>query len=94
MMDSSDEEVQDRMTQEIQMVVPQFPDEPTFCEIFRWPEAVCLSSPGQIPAMQRLKVAVNDYQGLDLAGEYLNLPSVEGAIDSGVKAARRVLKHG
>lgn len=93
MMGWDDGRIQDKMTQELQMVVPQFPDDPIFCEIFRWPEAVCLSSPGQISSVQRLKVGIRDYEGIELAGEYLALPSVEGAIDSGMKAANRVLKR-
>jgi oxygen-dependent protoporphyrinogen oxidase len=93
MLDWDDEKIQRKMTDEIQMVVPQFPDEPLFCEIFRWPEAVCLSSPGQITAVQKLKVGMREYPGLHLVGEYFGMPSVEAALNSGVKAANKVIKH-
>jgi protoporphyrinogen/coproporphyrinogen III oxidase len=92
MMDWDDERVRERMVQEIQMVVPRFPDEQSFFKVFRWPEAVGLSSPGQITAIQRLKVALKEYEGLHLAGEYMGLPSVESAIDSGIRAAKSVAR--
>ena len=92
MMEQSDDEIRERVTHDIQMVIPTFPDEPIFCEIFRWPEAVCLSSPGQITAVQRLKVAAREYKGLHLVGEYFGMPSVEAAINSGMKAAERILQ--
>jgi protoporphyrinogen oxidase len=71
--------------------VPSFPDEPVFCEIFRWPQAVHLCSPGQITAVQKLNAALREYKGLHLAGEYFGMPSVEAAIYSGAKAAEKVL---
>lgn len=92
MLDMSDAEVQARVVREIQTVVPDFPTEPIFCEIFRWPQAVCLSGPGQIAAVQKLRVALREYQGLHMAGEYFGMPSVEAAINSGVKAAEGVLR--
>jgi protoporphyrinogen oxidase len=92
MLEWSDEKVQERAIHDLQTVVPQFPDEPIFCEIFRWPQAVCLSSPGQITAVQKLKVAMREFKGLELAGEYFGMPSVEAALTSGVKASQKVLK--
>jgi protoporphyrinogen oxidase len=91
MLDMDDAEVQSRVTRDIQSVIPGFPDEPLFREIFRWPQAVCLSSPGQIAAVKRLKAGLGEYRGLHLAGEYLGMPSVEAAIYTGVRAAERVL---
>ncbi|MBU1672026.1 MAG: FAD-dependent oxidoreductase [Actinobacteria bacterium] len=87
-----DAAVRDRVLGDIQRVVPTFPDEPVFTEIFRWPEAVCLTGPGHITAVQRMKVGLRDYQGLHLAGEYLGMGSVEAAIHTGVKAAEKVLR--
>lgn len=91
MLGMSDKEVRERVTRDIRAVVPRFPDEPIFCEIFRWPEAVCLSSPGQITAVRRMKVALRPYEGLHLTGEYFGMPSVEGALHSGVQAAERII---
>ena len=91
MLDWDDAKIKQKMIDEIQMVIPQFPDEPIFTEIFRWPEAVCLSGPGQITQVQKLKIGLRDYQGLHLVGEYFGMPSVEAALHSGVKAAKKVL---
>lgn len=92
MLDWTDSKIQDHVTREIQMIVPRFPDDAIFCEIFRWPEAVCLSSPGQITSVQKLKVAMREYKGLHLSGEYFGMPSVEAALTSGVNSANKVLK--
>jgi protoporphyrinogen/coproporphyrinogen III oxidase len=92
MLEWSDEKVQEHVIRELQTVVPQFPDEPIFCEIFRWPEAVCLSSPGQITSVQKLKVAMREFNGLELVGEYFGMPSVEAALNSGVKASQKIIK--
>ena len=92
MLDMDDAAVQARVTRDIQSVIPEFPDEPLFCEIFRWPQAVCLSSPGQIADVRRLKAGLREYRGLQLVGEYFGMPSVEAAIYTGVQAAERVLE--
>lgn len=92
MLEWDDEKVRERAIHDLQSVVPQFPDEPMFTEIFRWPQAVCLSGPGQITSVQKLKVGLREYKGLELAGEYFGMPSVEAALNSGVKAADRLLK--
>ena len=91
MLDWDDAKVKQKMIDEIQSIIPLFPDEPLFTEIYRWPNAVCLSSPGQITAVQKLKIGLREYPGLHLVGEYFGMPSVEAALHSGVKAARKVL---
>ena len=92
MLEMGDEEVRDRVVAEIRRILPSFPAEHIFCEIFRWPQAVCLSGPGQIAAVQRLKTVIPGYRGLHLAGEYLGMPSVEAAVHFGVQAAERIIK--
>lgn len=86
-----DEAVKEKVMAEILRILPSFPPEPLFCEIFRWPKAVCLSSPGQIAAVQHLKSALPGYRGLYLAGEYMGMPSVEAAVHFGVQAAERII---
>lgn len=92
MLEQTDGEIQDRVTRDIQTFIPGFPDKPIFCEIFRWTEALCLKSPGQIASVERLKTGLRAYDGLFLAGEYFGMPSVEAAIHSGVQAAERLLE--
>lgn len=91
MLEQSDEQVLEKVTGDIRKVVPRFP-EPLFTEIFRWPEAVCLTSPGQTAAMQRVKAALREYKGLHLAGEYFGMGSVEAAVFSGTGAATRAVR--
>lgn len=91
MLEWSDEEAEGRVIDEIRRIIPSFPAESIFNEIFRWPEAVCLSSPGQIAAVQHLKSALPGYRGLYLAGEYMGMPSVEAAVHFGVQAAERII---
>jgi len=92
MLEWDDAKIYDKAIHDIQMVVPQFPDEPIFKDIYRWKEAVCLSGPGQITAIQKLKVGMRDFKGLHLVGEYFGMPSVEASLNSGVKAAEKVVK--
>lgn len=90
-----DEEVLRRVTGEIQRYFPSMPDEPLFSEVHRWREAVCLTPPGMLRAVQAAKEGgLREPSGLCLAGEYMYMPSVEGALQSGMDAAREVLSRG
>jgi len=91
-MQTPDDELKRIMTEDIRRVMPHFPDNPTLAEVHRWNEAVCLQSPGQYPAVLKLK---NEYarevRGLFLAGDYMSLfSSVEAALRSGLYAADMV----
>jgi len=88
-----DAEVFSRLKGEIRRFIPSMPDEPYFSEIYRWDEAVCLSPPGMLREMLRLKRDhYRDVKGLYLAGEYLNMPSVDGSLRSGIDAAEAALR--
>lgn len=91
----SDEEVFSILREEIRRFVPALPREPLFGEIHRWDEAVCLSPPGMLRAVEEMKRSYpREVKGLRLAGEYLFMPSVEGALRSGMDAAEAVLRFG
>ncbi|HQP31006.1 MAG TPA: NAD(P)/FAD-dependent oxidoreductase [Deltaproteobacteria bacterium] len=88
-MRTPDAELKRIMIEDIRRVMPQMPDKPPLAEVHRWNEAVCLQSPGQYPAVLKLK---NEYarevRGLFLAGDYMSLfSSVEAALRSGLYAA-------
>jgi len=90
--DAADDEVGKTLIKELQRFLPAMPDEPLFTEIYRWREAVCIGQPGMLSAMAALKRDhYRDLAGLYLAGEYLNMPSVESAAFSGVYAAQAAL---
>ena len=88
----SDEEIGRRFLAEIRRLVPAMPDNPLFLRVYRWKEAVALSPGGTLSAMHRLRTdGIPGADGLFLAGEYTDIPNVEGALNSGVAAAHNVL---
>ena len=89
-----DAEITERCIEEIRKVVPGMPRQPLFSRVYRWDEAVCLSPGGTLSALHRLRSdGVPGADGLFLAGEYTDIPGVEGALRSGVVAAERVLRR-
>ncbi|WP_458010908.1 protoporphyrinogen/coproporphyrinogen oxidase [Candidatus Solincola sp.] len=90
-----DGEVFSLLAEEIRRFIPSMPKEPLFSEIYRWEEAVCLSPPGMLRAVEELKErGLREVKGLRLAGEYLFMPSVDGALRSGIDAAESILSGG
>lgn len=93
LMSLSDKEVVAKVIEEARRLGGNVSSEPLVADVIRWPEAICLESPGQFPAMYCLKRNnIRDVEGLHLAGSYMYLVScVEGALRSGEDAARAVL---
>ena len=90
----SDEEIKRALIKEVKRFLPAMPDEPLFTNIYRWREAVCIGQPGMLTAFTEIKQGhYRDVGGLYLAGEYLNMPSVESAAYSGVFAAQAALRN-
>jgi protoporphyrinogen oxidase len=91
--DMPDADVLSRLKGEIRRFIPSMPEEPLFSEIYRWDEAVCLSPPGMLREIHRMKKDhYRDVKGLFMGGEYLNMPSVEGSLRSGIDAAEAALR--
>jgi oxygen-dependent protoporphyrinogen oxidase len=64
----------------------------TRARTYRWPEGWTLFPPGHAAWLAGLRRALSEDPGrVALAGDYLHVPSVEGAVMSGVRAAERVL---
>ena len=64
------------------------PRVPRFIRVYRWPEAVCLAAGDMPRAIEGLRRTTHPgCRGLFLAGEYMGLPSVNGALASGREAA-------
>lgn len=88
-----DADIRSTLLAEVRRILPAMPGQPLFTAVRRWDEAVCLAPPGMLTAMQRLRRHhYRDLPGLFLAGEYLGMPSVEGALRSGLDAAAAVLR--
>ncbi len=66
-------------------------DEGLFRRVYRWKEAVCMGRPGMFRAIADLRSHIGrDIENLFFAGDYMRVPSVNGALASGVDAANEV----
>ena len=87
-----DDEIKRRAIEEVRSFSPAMPQEPLFTRVYRWKEAVYLASGGVTTEMQALRQqGLPGVKGLFLAGEYMDIPGVNGALRSGVNAAEDVV---
>ena len=91
-----DEEIKRRMLGDVRRNPPPnsaLPgdDEGLFARVYRWKEAVCMMSPGMFKAVAEMRRQLDrDVKNLFLAGDYMRVPSVNGALASGIDAAKEV----
>ena len=91
-----DEEIKRRMLCDARRNPPpgsRLPDdeEGLFWRVYRWQEAVCMGQPGMFTAVADIRRQLGrDIPNLFLAGDYTSVPSVNGALASGVGAAEEV----
>lgn len=84
----SDTEIADRIIEEMRKYLPAMPDNPLFTRVYRWPEALCLAPGGMLKEIYEMRQRQPaDLKGLFLAGDYMRMPSCNGALLSGVDAA-------
>ena len=63
-------------------------DEGLFYRVYRWEEALCMGTPGMLAAMAKIPGQLaGRIDNLFLAGDYMGVPSVNGALSSGERAA-------
>ena len=66
-------------------------DEGLFYRVYRWEEALCMGTPGMLAAMAKVPGQLAGHiDNLFLAGDYMGVPSVNGALSSGQSAAIEV----
>ena len=66
-------------------------DEGLFYRVYRWEEALCMGTPGMLAAMANIPGQLaGRIDNLFLAGDYMRVPSVNGALSSGCSAAIEV----
>ena len=65
-------------------------DDGLFFRVYRWPEALCIGPPGILKEIAELRSRSGAGENLFLAGDYMRMPSVNGALASGVDAAEEV----
>ena len=91
---SDDDEVVRLVLEEMRRFFPDMPEQPLFARVYRWPEAFCLSPGGMLRDVQDMRVQLDGrVRGLFLAGDYTRLPSLNGAMRSGVDAAEASLSY-
>ena len=88
-----DEEIKHQMLRDVRRTPPpgsRLPadDEGLFTRVYRWQEAVCMGRPGMFRAVAEMRRELcREVKNLFLAGDYMRVPSVNGALASGVDAA-------
>ena len=89
----SDAEIKRKFIDEIRRYAPNMPQEPLFTRVHQWKEAVFLA-PGRVMTdlYELRRQGFPGVAGLALAGDYMNIMGVNGALQSGVTAAEQVAK--
>ncbi|MYB33824.1 MAG: FAD-dependent oxidoreductase [Gammaproteobacteria bacterium] len=89
----SDEQITGRALLEIRKYFPRMSSRPLFSHVQKWPEAACLSTGGTLTALAHMqRQDCGSIHGLFFAGDYLGIPSLNSALQSGLDAASEVLK--
>ena len=66
-------------------------DEGLFYRVYRWEEALCMGRPGMLAAVANIPGQLaGRIDNLFLAGDYMGIPSVNGALSSGHRAGSEV----
>ena len=66
-------------------------DDGLFYRVYRWEEALCMGTPGMLAAVANIPGQLaGRIDNLFLAGDYMGIPSVNGALSSGERAAHEV----
>ena len=91
-----DEEIKRQMLGAARAKAPQgsalpADDEGLFFRVYRWEEALCMGTPGMLAAVAEIPGQLTGrIDNLFLAGDYMSVPSVNGALSSGHSAATEV----
>ncbi len=89
-----DDEIVRRVTEEMRRFFPAMPEHPLFVRVYRWQEGMCLSPGGLLKDMHDMQLHLHrSVRGLYFAGDYTLLPSLNGAIKSGIQAAQASLSY-
>ncbi len=90
----NDDVIIQQVIEEMRRFFPAMPQHPLFARVYRWPEAICLSPAGMLRDVYDMRGRLTECaRGLFLAGDYTRLPSLNGAMKSGVAAAEASLSY-
>jgi oxygen-dependent protoporphyrinogen oxidase len=87
---SSDEELLAELAAGLEAIVPGIAQEIEFGQLSRWTPGALRSHPGQHRLIARIDAAVERLGRVQLAGDYLTIPSVNGSVLAGEVAAARL----
>ena len=91
---SGDDEILRRVVGEMRRLFPAMPEQPVFGKVYSWPEAICLMPGGMLRELHEMRTRLPErIRGLFVAGDYTRLPSLNGAMKSGVEAAEDSLPY-
>ncbi len=91
--DATADHVVDAMVPELEALVPGITARVRRARVYRFPEGTPVPGPGHAAAVRRARELIAEIRApLALAGDYLSLPIVEGAVESGERAADRLLR--
>jgi oxygen-dependent protoporphyrinogen oxidase len=86
----SDDELLEAMLPALDHVVPGIADIIEFAEITRWAPAALRSEPGMHKLIAEIDRRIDSTDRIQLAGDYLSIPSVNGSVVTGEVAAQRL----
>lgn len=91
--DADSRAVVDALLPELGRVLPAVTETITRARVYRWAHGQPVVGPGYFGHLARYRELAAAPSRVALAGEYLYLPSVEGAVTSGDAAAASLLRH-
>ena len=96
LIDRDDDEIYTSMLEDVYKKPPPDSNIPKvgeweFAKIYRWRNAVCMGQPNMFKNMSKVRQQISDkYSNFWLAGDYLKVPCVNGAVSSGIETANEV----
>ncbi len=92
----NDDEIRGTLLREVRARAPEGSRIPTddgvlFTRVYRWTQGICLMPPGALKAVKEMRERDDGVKNLFLAGDYMKMPSTNGAIASGEEAATAAL---
>lgn len=86
----SDDELISEVLGDLDRVIPGIADDVEFAELTRWTPGALLGDPGTHRLIAEIDGLIDPADRIQLAGDYMSIPSIEGSVVSGEAAARRL----
>jgi oxygen-dependent protoporphyrinogen oxidase len=86
----SDDELISEVLGDLDRIVPGIAGDVEFAQLTRWAPAALLGDPGTHRLIAEIDRLIDPGDRVQLAGDYLSIPSIEGSVVTGEAAARRL----